>query len=171
MHRLIDGITHWNVGVGHVVRWLLVIMVGIGSANAILRYASTSLGANLSSNGLIELQWYLFAAVFLLGAPYTLIRNRHVRVDVFYGRLSGRQQAWVDLGGTLGFLLPFSIFGVVTSWPLVRQSFAIGEMSPDPGGLLRWPVKALVPLAFALLALQSLAQLRDAVRRIREEAP
>lgn len=168
MNAVIGAIARLNVAVGHVVRWGLVVMVVLGSANAILRYASRELGTNLSSNGLVEAQWYLFAAVFLLAAPYTLYNNRHVRVDVLYGRLSARNQALVDLAGTVLFLMPFSVFAVVSAWPAVEQSFMIGEMSPDPGGLPRGPVKALVPLAFSLLALQGLVQLRDAWRRVRE---
>ncbi|MEM6926537.1 MAG: TRAP transporter small permease subunit [Myxococcota bacterium] len=170
MRRVIDVISAANVAVGHIVRWLLVVMVVVGSANAGLRYASRYLGTNLSSNGLVELQWYLFAAVFLLAAPYTLQRNRHVRVDVIYGRLSPRAQAGIDLAGSLLFLVPFSVFGVLSAWPAVSQSISIGEMSPDPGGLPRYPVKALVPFAFALLALQGLVQIRDAIERLQGEA-
>ncbi len=170
MNRVIDAIARINVGVGQVVRWLLVVMVVVGSATAVLRYTSRFLSTNLSSNALSELQWYLFAAVFLLAAPYTLHHDRHVRVDVFYGRLSGRARAAIDLVGTVLFLIPFSVFAVVTAWEPVSQSFTIGEMSPNPGGLPRYPVKALVPVAFVLLGLQGLVQIRDAWRRLRAEA-
>jgi len=167
MRRVFEAITGLNVSVGHVVRWFLVVMVGVGTVNALLRYASKLMQQNLSSNGLAELQWYLFAAVFLLGAPYTLHRDKHVRVDVLYGRLSERGRAVIDLAGSVLFLVPFCVFGLVVSWPEVVESFRIGEVSTDPGGLTRWPVQALVPISFGLLALQGLVQIRDAAGRLR----
>lgn len=170
LERWIDGIARLNVRIGQAARWLLVAMVGIGVANVALRYAGRFVGVNLTSTALFEAQWYLAAAVFLLVAPYALHHDRHVRVDVAYSRLSNRAKAVVDGVGTGLFLLPFSVFAIVSAWPSVRMSIEGGEVSPDPGGLLRAPVKALVPIAFALLALQGLVQLRDAVRRYREAA-
>ena len=134
-------------------------MVLLGAFNAIARYLGRSLGLDLSSNAWIELQWYLFSVVFLLGAARTLRERGHVCVDVLYGRLSERWQRRIDRAGTLLFLLPFCIFALVTSWPSVRNSWAVREGSPDPGGLPRYPIKALILVAFALLALQGLAWL------------
>ena len=122
-----------------------------GAYNAVARYVERWLGAELSSNGLLEAQWYLFSAVFLLGASATLRRDEHVRVDVLFGRLKPKGRALVDLVGTLVLLLPFCGLAIWTSMPGVIESWSITEQSPDPGGLPRYPLKAVVPLAFALL--------------------
>ncbi|MEM8934755.1 MAG: TRAP transporter small permease subunit [Acidobacteriota bacterium] len=111
----------------------------------------------------LETQWYLFSVVFLLGASYTLRHDRHVRVDVFYGSLTPRRRALIDLVGTLLFLLPFCGFVLWSSWPAVANSWAVREASPDPGGLPRYPIKALILVAFTLLILQGLAEI---VRRV-----
>ena len=156
-----------HTALGHAVRWLVLVMVLIGAFNAVARYAGRFVGTNLSSNGFLEAQWYLFAAVFLLAAPYTLVQNRHVRVDVLYGRLSPRAQAAIDLAGTVLFLLPFCVAGVVLAWPSVANSWATQEMSSDPGGLPRFPVKTLVPIAFSLLGLQGLAMIPRYISALR----
>ncbi len=153
--------------VGHAVRWLVLLMVLVGAFNAVARYSGRFVGVNLSSNALLEAQWYLFAAVFLLAAPYALVVDRHVRVDVLYGRLTARGRAWVDLVGTLVFLVPFCLFGLYVTVPSVANSWAIWEQSSDPGGLPRYPVKTLVPLALALLLLQGLAEAGKRVRTLR----
>jgi TRAP-type mannitol/chloroaromatic compound transport system permease small subunit len=124
-------------------------------------------GFPLTSNGVIEAQWYLFSLVFLLGASYSLRRNEHVRVDVFYSRFSPRLRAWLDLLGTLLFLVPFAIAMIVFTWPGVARSFAVLEVSPDPGGLPRYPIKAMVPVAFVLLILQAFSELVKSLAAIR----
>ena len=151
--RRVDQLTQ---RLGRLLSWLAVVMVLIGAFNALGRYASRALGANLSSNGLLEAQWYLFALIFLLGAAPTLAADRHVRVDVYYGRLSPRRKAWIDLIGCLVLMLPFCIFAFATSLSFVGSSWAVWEVSPDPGGLPRWPIKTAIPVAFALLTIQGL---------------
>lgn len=156
------GIVRWidalNERIGRVVGWLVLLMVLIGAYNAVARYLGRWVGLNLSSNAYLEAQWYLFSLVFLLGAAYTLKHDDHVRVDVLYGRLSRRARAWIDLVGTLVFLLPFSVFCLWVSWPSVRNSWAVQEGSPDPGGLPRYPLKTMILVAFALLLLQGIAE-------------
>ena len=156
-----------NGGIGRGVRWLTLAMVSIGAFNALARWAGRYLGVHLSSNTLIELQWYLFSLVFLLGAADALRRNDHVRVDVLYGRMDRRARGWVDLLGSALLLIPFCLLGIWSSWPFVRNSWAVLEQSPDPGGLWRYPLKAVVPIAFALLLLQGLTELRRNFRRVR----
>ncbi len=144
--------------VGTVVCWLTLAMVAIGSYNAVARYLGRYVGVNLSSNAYLELQWYLFSAVFLLGASYALRHNAHVRVDVVFDRLAPRTRAWVDLAGTAACLLPFCVLMLWALWAPVRNSWAVLEMSPDPGGLPRYPVRTLMPIAFVLLLLQGVAE-------------
>ncbi len=156
------SIDRFTVRTGKLVSWLAVIMVLIASYNAIVRYAGRFLGLNLSSNAYIEAQWYLFSLIFLLGAAYALQQDAHVRVDVLFGRLSPRARTWINVLGTVLLLVPFCIFLLWTSWPVVANSWRVREVSPDPGGLPRWPLKLVVPLAFALLALQGLS---EAVKR------
>lgn len=151
LSRAIDAL---NEHVGRVLLWLVLITAVVSSANAVMRYAF-----GLSSNAWLELQWYLFAAIFLLAAGYTHKHNGHVRIDVLYGRLSERAQAWIDLLGGLFFLLPFSLLLTWFSWPSFVDALQHAEMSPDSGGLLRWPVRLLIPLGFALLALQGVSEI------------
>ena len=146
-----------NERVGRLACWLTLLMILIGSFNAIARYVGRYWGISLTSNAFLEMQWYLFSAVFLLGAAYTLRHNAHVRVDVLFSRLCPRTQAWIELIGTLAFLVPFCIIMLWVSWAPVRNSWMILEMSPDPGGLPRYPIKSLIPLAFFLLLLQGIA--------------
>ena len=148
-----------NEKIGFAVGWLTLAMVLIGAYNAIVRYLGRFMGWNLASNAYIELQWYLFSLVFLLGAAYTLRRGAHVRVDVLYGRLSERGKAWIDLVGSIVFLVPFSVFGLWVSWPSVKNSWAILEVSPDPGGLPRYPIKSMILVGFALLILQGISEI------------
>lgn len=143
-----------NAGVGQGLRWLILVMVLISAGNALIRK-----GLDLSSNAFLEIQWYLFSAVFLLGAAYTLSRNAHVRVDVIASRFSLRAQAWMDIFGSLVFLLPMAGLILYFGWPFFVSSWLEGEMSSDAGGLLRWPVKLLLPAGFALLLLQGLAEI------------
>lgn len=156
----IDGL---NRRIGALVAWLTLLMVLLGAFNAVARYVDRGGSMRLSSNAWIELQWYMFSLVFLFGAPYALRCNAHVRVDVFYGRLSPRGQAWIDLVGGALLLLPFCVFAVWLSWPAVRDSWAVREVSPDPGGLPRYPIKGAILASFALLALQGVSEI---VKRI-----
>src|SRR6056297_1877491 len=149
----------------------MVVLVGLGAATAALRYVGRPLGVSLTSNAFLEGQWYLFSAVFLLAAAWALRENAHVRVDVLYGRLGPRGKAWTDLLGTLLFLLPFCALMLWATGPSVAESWAVREVSPDPGGLPRWPIKALVPVAFVLLFLQGIAQAIKAVAQLRGHNP
>lgn len=153
--RAIDAV---NRHIGRAVAWLTAAMVAIGAYNAVARYLERDVGLQLSSNSLLELQWYLFALVFLLGAPYALRRDAHVRVDVIYGGHGRRAKAWIDFVGALLFLVPFCAFAVYVSWGFVADSWVEREMSPDPNGLPRWILKPAVPIAFALLALQGISE-------------
>ncbi len=148
--RAIDAL---NEAVGRGVKWLVLAATLISAGNAALRY-----GFGLSSNAWLELQWYLFALIFLLGAGYTLKHNGHVRIDVIYGRLGPRTQAWIDLFGGVLFLLPVAGLMAWFSWSVFAESWAIQEVSADSGGLLRWPIKLALPLGFGLLFLQGLAE-------------
>jgi TRAP-type mannitol/chloroaromatic compound transport system permease small subunit len=160
--RRIDA---FNDRLGGLVSWVTLAMVLVAAYNAVARYLGREAGIQLTSNALLEAQWYLFSMVFLLGAAHTLRRDAHVRVDVLYDRLAPKPRAWINLLGTLIFLLPFSIFMLVVCWGPVANSWAAREVSSDPGGLPRYPIKTLIPVAFALLILQGFAQ---AVRHIRE---
>ncbi|MCU0840684.1 MAG: TRAP transporter small permease subunit [Thiobacillaceae bacterium] len=147
------GIDALNERVGRLAIWLVLVAVLISSGNAVSRY-----GFDLSSNAWLEIQWYLFALIFLLGAGYTLRHNGHVRIDVIYGRLAPRTQAWIDLAGGLLFLLPMSGLIAWLSWTGFQDAYAIGETSPDAGGLSRWPIRLAIPLGFALLCLQGVSE-------------
>jgi TRAP-type mannitol/chloroaromatic compound transport system permease small subunit len=126
---------------------------------------------NLSSNAFLEVQWYLFSAVFLLGAGYTLLRNEHVRIDVLSQRCSPRTRAWIDIIGTVFFLLPIGVIIFWLSWPMFLESFTRQEVSVNAGGLLRWPVKLLIPIGFLLLCLQGLSELIKRIAFLRGIAP
>lgn len=151
LSRLIDGL---NERIGRLVYWLVLLAVVISAGNASVRYLFHN-----SSNGWLEVQWYLFSAVFLLAAGYTLLRNEHIRIDVVVGRYSERALTWIDIFGTVVFLLPMSLVIMYLSWPMFMDSWTRNEMSSDAGGLIRWPVKLLVPVGFALLSLQGLSEL------------
>ena len=152
--RLADAIDRTNEWIGRAVAWLGLAAVLVCTANAVARYT-----LNLASNAWLELQWYLNSAVFLLIASWALKRNEHVRIDVINGRLSPRTQAWIDILGGLFMLLPTVIIIGWYSWPSLVNSFEIQEYSSDPGGLIRWPVRLLIPVAFALLGLQGVSEL------------
>ena len=148
------GIDRLNQSVGLITTWLILIVTVISAGNAIVRKAF-----NVSSNGLLEIQWYLFAGVFLLGAGYGFLKNSHVRIDFVSGMLSARTRNWIDVGGILLALFPFCFLCIYLSWPLFVQAYNTGEMSSNAGGLIRWPVYALVPLGFGLLMLQGVSEL------------
>jgi TRAP-type mannitol/chloroaromatic compound transport system permease small subunit len=143
-----------NERIGKASSWLILIAVLICTGNALVRYS-----VNLSSNGWLEIQWYLNSAMFLLVAAYALKRNDHVRIDVIAGRLSAKAQAWIDIGGSLVALLPVSLIIVWYSLPSLVSSWNVNEYSSDPGGLIRWPVRLLIPVAFSLLALQGVSEI------------
>jgi TRAP-type mannitol/chloroaromatic compound transport system permease small subunit len=153
--------------IGVSIRWLTLTMVIVGAMSALLRYFSRGWGLSLNLTPWIELQWYMFSVVFLLGAAYGLRHDVHVRVDILYSRLSERGKAWLDLAGTLLFLVPFSILMLWVSYPAVMRSWSVREVSPDPGGLVRYPVKALILASFVLLLLQAFSQMVKQVDVIR----
>tara|TARA_Y100000590_G_scaffold364121_1_gene422180 strand:- start:7418 stop:8050 length:633 start_codon:yes stop_codon:yes gene_type:complete len=146
-----------NERIGEIIRWFTLIMVLLGSFNALARYATRYTDLSLSSNAYLDLQWYLFSLIFLLGAGYGLNNDYHVRVDVLYAKLGCKGKAWLDLLGTLFFLLPFSLVMLWVSWTPVWNSWAILEGSPDPGGLPRYPIKTVILVAFILLFLQGVS--------------
>lgn len=162
--KLSQGIDAINGWVARVILLVTLAMVFLGAYNALTRVVDRELGTRLVSNTWLELNWYMFAAVFLLIAGYTLLHNGHVRVDVFYTRMHPRRQAWVNILGAVLVVIPLSLFVIYVSIPWVAGSigwFAPGgrwEMSTDPGGLLRWPVRVIILPGFALLALQALSE-------------
>ena len=149
--RRIDQLSEW---VGRWVSWLVLAAVLISAINAVMRKAFS-----LSSNAYLEIQWYLFAAIFLLAAGYTLLRQEHVKIDVILGKFSKRTQIKVELFGLVCFLMPFVFTVISLVWPLVVKAYVSGEMSSNQGGLIRWPVYALVPLGFSLLGLQGVSEI------------
>jgi TRAP-type mannitol/chloroaromatic compound transport system permease small subunit len=155
LSRLIDTLNEW---IGKAVMWLVLAAVLISAGNAILRKAF-----NIGSNAWLEIQWYLFAAVFMLGVGYVLLKNGHVRIDFISSRLSKRTNAIIDILGFVIFTIPLSIILIDLSWPLFHRALTSGEMSQNAGGLIRWPVLLLMPVGFAILLLQSVSEL---VKRI-----
>lgn len=151
LSKLIDRL---NEFIGRWLAWLVLAAVLISAGNAIVRKAF-----NYSSNGLLEIQWYLFAALFMLAAGYTLMRQEHVRIDVISGRFSKRTQIWIDIVGLSLFLIPFVIVVAYMAMPLVIRAYETNEMSSNAGGLIRWPVFAMLPIGLALLGVQALSEL------------
>ena len=168
--RWVARIDRISERIGQAISWLVVLMILVGAFNAIVRYLSRFTGWNLSSNAYLEAQWYLFSVVFLLGGAYALERGAHVRVDVFYARLSLHGQAWIDFFGTVAFLIPFAVVGVFLSLPSVRNAWSTWETSPDPGGLVRYPIKSVLPIGFLLLLMQAAAELMRSVLVLRGAA-
>jgi len=148
---LIDAL---NERVGRLSYWLILAAVLISAGNATVRYVF-----DRSSNAWLEIQWYLFSAVFLFCAGYTLLHNQHVRIDVVASHLSKRARAWIDVLGTLFFLLPMATVIMWLSWPVFTQSYRIHEMSSNAGGLIIWPARLMVPVGFFLLVLQGISEL------------
>ena len=149
--RWIDRLNLW---LGRLTMWLVLASVLISAGNAIVRKAFDA-----SSNALLEIQWYLFAAVFLLGAGYALLNNAHVRIDFVASRFSARTRNWIDVGGIVLALIPFCLLSIYLSWPMFMQAYVSGEVSSNAGGLIRWPVYLLIPAGFALLLLQAVSEL------------
>ena len=161
---LIDGL---NDKIGAGIRWLTLVMVVVAAGTAILRYSARGLELSLNLAAATEIQWYLFSLIFLLGAAYGLNHNVHVRVDVLYERLSKKKRALIDLAGTVLFLVPFSLVMLYVSWPAVRSSISVLEMSPDPGGLPVWPIKIVILISFVLLTLQGFSQIVKQIEILR----
>ncbi len=151
--KLSTVIDAFNAWIGRTIYWLVLAMVLISAANAVVRKAF-----NVSSNAFLEVQWYLFAAVFMLGAGFAFLKNAHVRIDFVSARLSERARAWIDILGILIFLGPFCWLMIDLGWPLVANALKSGEMSQNAGGLIRWPVYALIPAGFALLLAQAFSE-------------
>jgi TRAP-type mannitol/chloroaromatic compound transport system permease small subunit len=163
LSRLIDGL---NGLIGRLIPWLVLAAVLISALNAVARKAF-----DLSSNAYLEVQWYLFAGVFLLGAGYTFMMNAHVRIDALASKLSMRTRNIIDIVGILVFVLPLCGFMIHLSWPYVWQAYVSGEISQNFGGLIRWPVYALVPIGFGFLGLQGLSELIKRVAFLRGQGP
>jgi TRAP-type mannitol/chloroaromatic compound transport system permease small subunit len=151
LSRLIDKL---STLVGKFTMWLILATTLISAGNALVRKFF-----NVSSNGLLEIQWYLFAGVFMLGASYGFLKNSHVRIDFISSKLSERARNWVDIVGILAVLFPFCIIVISLGWPFFLQAFTSGEMSQNAGGLIRWPAYLLIPVGFGLLLLQGASEL------------
>lgn len=161
--RAIDAV---NERVGRLLLWLVLIVVLVSAGNATSRYL-----LNMASNAWLELQWYLFAAIFLGCAGYTFLHNEHIRIDVISSRLSRRTQIWIDIFGTVFFLLPVSIYIMWLSWPIFMNAWTSGEVSNNAGGLIRWPARFMVPAGFFLLSLQGVSELIKRIAVLRGLIP
>ena len=149
--RVVDAM---NERLSYIANWLVLLSCLISAGNAFSRYAFS-----ISSNAWLEIQWYMFTAMVMLGTSYTLKRNEHVRVDIVYSNLSTRRQIGVDIFGGILFLMPATLIMAYLSWPIFHNSWVEGEISSNAGGLVRWPVKIFIPLGFALLSLQGISEL------------
>lgn len=149
--RRIDGL---NEGIGKAAAWLVLVAVLVSTLNALARYT-----LNIGSNAFLELQWYLYAAVFLLGAAWTLRRNEHIRIDVVVGRFSPRVHAWIDILGGIFFLLPLCALILWAGIPYAIDAIRSGEVSPNAGGLILWPARLMIPVAFFLLLAQAVSEI------------
>jgi len=164
------GLSRWidwlNDRIGRAAIWLVLLATLISAGNAFSRY-----GFNLSSNAMLEVQWYLYSAVFLLCSGYTFMRNEHVRIDLISNRMSARGRNWVDIVGIVVFLLPVAGMIVWMSWPSFVDSYVTGEQSSNAGGLTRWPVRLLIPVGFALLGIQAVSELIKRVAFLTGDGP
>jgi TRAP-type mannitol/chloroaromatic compound transport system permease small subunit len=160
--KLSAGVDALNHQIGRLIRWLVLGSVLISAGNAIIRKLF-----NISSNGFLEIQWYLFAGVFLLGAGFAFMRNVHVRIDFISSKLSKRTNTFIDIAGIVVFLIPLCVIMVWLSWPLFSSALQTGEMSQNAGGLIRWPAYLLMPLGFGLLLIQALSELVKRVAFLR----
>ena len=152
--KLSVAIDALNEAIGKLVMWLILAAVVISAGNAIMRKAF-----DIGSNAYLEIQWYLFSAVFMLGAGYVFLRNAHVRIDFISSKLSKRTNALIDAVGLLVFIIPLCVILVTLSWPVFERAWVSGEMSSNAGGLIRWPVQLLIPVGFAILGLQCVSEL------------
>jgi TRAP-type mannitol/chloroaromatic compound transport system permease small subunit len=153
-----------NEKIGNICNLLVLAACLVSAGNAMIRYAF-----GYSSNGWLELQWYMFAILVMYGASYTFKRNEHVRVEIFYLFLTERGQLWLDLIGTLFFLIPSCLLLSYLSWPFFEQAYAVGEMSGNAGGLVRWPIKFVIPSGFVLLALQGVSEVIKRIAALQGE--
>ena len=160
------GIDAINEHIGRLVYWAILAAVLVSAGNATVRYTLST-----SSNAWLELQWYLFSAVFLLCSGYTLLHNEHIRIDVISSRLSRRTQMWVDVFGLVCFLLPITSYITWLSWPIFMNAWVSGEISGSAGGLIRWPARLLVPAGFFLLTLQGVSELIKRIAFLRGLIP
>lgn len=151
LSRLIDAVNEW---IGKFVMWLVLAAVLISAGNAVMRKAF-----DIGSNAFLEIQWYLFAAVFLLGSGYVWLRNAHVRIDFISSKLSRRTNSIIDIAGMMLFTLPLCLILIKLSWPVFERAWVSGEMSQNAGGLIRWPALLLIPVGFSILATQSVSEL------------
>ncbi len=151
LSRLIDAI---SLGIGKLIGWLILAATVISAVNAVLRKAF-----NIGSNSALEIQWYLFAAVFMLGVGYVMLKNDHVRIDFISSRFSKRTNAIIDVIGMVVFTIPLAWIMIDLAWPYFMRAYDSGEMSQNAGGLIRWPVIGLIPLGFAVLLMQTLSEL------------
>ncbi|KQT08706.1 sugar transporter [Ramlibacter sp. Leaf400] len=151
-----------SVRIGRIAAVAVLLTALISAGNAFIRY-----GLSISSNAWLEIQWYLFAGIVMLGAPMVLKVNEHVRVDLVYGRLKGRGPVYIDLFGLVFFLLPVMALLAWLSWPLLVKMYLTGEMSSNAGGLIRWPAMLMLPVGFALMVLQGLAEIVKRVYYLR----
>jgi TRAP-type mannitol/chloroaromatic compound transport system permease small subunit len=163
LSRLIDAL---NERIGKSIIWLVLIAVLVSTINAIVRKAF-----DVSSNAFLELQWYLFSGMFLLGGAYALMRNQHVRIDVITGKFSERTQVKLDIFGFVFFLIPVVLLVIYESWPVFVDSFATGEMSSNAGGLILWPARLLVPVGFVMLLLQGFSEIIKRVAFLNGQGP
>ncbi|MCJ8141141.1 TRAP transporter small permease subunit [Falsirhodobacter halotolerans] len=163
LSRAIDAL---NTFIGKAASWLILVAVLISAVNAVMRKLFS-----ISSNAWLESQWYLFSAVFLLAAAYTLLNNQHVKVDLVYSALSRRAQLWIEVLGTIFFLFPFCVITIWLSLPIVAAKIASGEVSNNTGGLIQWPVWILIPIGFALLALQGVSELIKRIAILKGDIP
>ena len=155
-----------NTLIGKLSMWLILVTTLVSAGNAIVRKAF-----DMSSNALLEIQWYLFAAVFMLASGYALLKNAHVRIDFLAARLHPRTRNWIDVAGILVVLVPFCLFSIYLSWPLFVNAWNSGEMSNNAGGLIRWPVYFLLPAGFTLLLLQGVSELIKRIAFLRGAGP
>jgi len=152
--RFVETVDWVSERLSRIASWCVLVSCAISAGNALIRY-----GFNIGSNAWLELQWYLFAAVFLLCAGYTLLHNDHIRIDVVASRFSRRTQLWIDVFGTVFFLLPMAIAILVLSWPIFLNAWVSNEMSSNAGGLIRWPAMLMLPLGFSLVLLQGISEI------------
>jgi TRAP-type mannitol/chloroaromatic compound transport system permease small subunit len=165
--RLSRGIDAFIELIGTATTWIVTLLLAVGVYNVIARYLGRFVGMNLASNTFIEGQWYLFSVIFFLGFAFILKRNSHVRVDFLYSKWSAKRRAWINLLGTLLFLFPFCILGIIVTWPRVMRSWGLlpngrwttWEMSSDPGGLPRAPIRSMIIVAFVLLLIQGISEI------------
>jgi TRAP-type mannitol/chloroaromatic compound transport system permease small subunit len=161
---LSNAIDQINEKIGYVCNILILLACLVSAVNAMIRYAFS-----MSSNGWLELQWYMFAIIVMFGASYTFRRNEHVRVELLYLYLSERGQLWLDLICTLVFLIPTCLLLAYLSWPFFMQAYSVNEYSPNAGGLIRWPIKFVIPAGFVMLALQGLSEVIKRAAALRGE--